>query len=212
MNNDPKIFCIGLNKTGTSSLHHALKILGIKSIHFKNDIGENIKDMIAQNHDTNQYLLKGIEEYEAYLDWSHPSTNNLFKEFDKLHPGSKFIFTTRSMDSWLKSIEKHVKRTPNLKQLRKENPDNLWLSFDTEFWIKTYQSHHKDVYDYFKSREEDLLVFDITNGDRWEKLCDFLELDIPSVAFPEVNTAKSFSLIFRMKRKAKEIIQKILGQ
>ena len=30
-----KVFCIGLNKTGTSSLHRALTILGYNSVHAK---------------------------------------------------------------------------------------------------------------------------------------------------------------------------------
>jgi hypothetical protein len=34
-----KIFCIGLNKTGTSSLHEAFQVLGINSVHYKDDKG-----------------------------------------------------------------------------------------------------------------------------------------------------------------------------
>ncbi|MGY0649987.1 MAG: sulfotransferase, partial [Paraglaciecola chathamensis] len=30
-----KIFCVGLNKTGTSSLHDAFLMLNIESVHFK---------------------------------------------------------------------------------------------------------------------------------------------------------------------------------
>ena len=45
-----KVFCIGVNKTGTSSLHQALQILGYNSVHYLNDKNNNIKAMIEKNY------------------------------------------------------------------------------------------------------------------------------------------------------------------
>ena len=44
--------------------------------------------------------------------------------------------------------------------------------------------------EYFKSRKHDLLVIDFTKGDKWEKLCDFLNVPIPDVKFPHYNKTK----------------------
>lgn len=44
-----KVFCVGLNKTGTSSLYVASKMLGLKSVHWKDDNGINIKTRIEEN-------------------------------------------------------------------------------------------------------------------------------------------------------------------
>jgi hypothetical protein len=44
-----RVFCIGLNKTGTSSLHRALNELGYKSVHAKTNDGISIKEKIENN-------------------------------------------------------------------------------------------------------------------------------------------------------------------
>lgn len=204
MDNNTKIFCIGLNKTGTVSLHEAFLMLGFTSVHFISDKGEDIKEIIKNNHENNEKLLKGIEEYNAYSDWALPSTNMLFKEFDKQYPGSKFILNTRDLESWINSREKHVNRIPNLKQLQKEHPDNPWYTIDKENWKNEYNQHHEEVNKYFKGREDELLVFNVIDGDSWEKLCPFLDADLPKKPFPKSNTAKSLTITGKIKTRLKK--------
>ncbi|MGY0603930.1 MAG: sulfotransferase, partial [Paraglaciecola chathamensis] len=87
-----KIFCVGLNKTGTSSLHDAFLMLNIESVHFKGAEERNIKDIIQSNYLAGDNILKGLEHYEAFSDWDlGPSTVDIVKEFDKQYPNSKFI-------------------------------------------------------------------------------------------------------------------------
>lgn len=204
MEKNTRIFCIGLNKTGTVSLHEAFLILGFSSVHFISDKGENIKEIIKNNHENDEKLLKGLEEYNVYSDWALPSTNGLFKEFDKQYPGSKFILNTRDLESWINSREKHVNRIPNIKQLRKEHPDNPWYNIDKESWKVEYNQHHKEVNQYFKGREDELLVFNVINGDGWEKLCPFLGVEIPNRPFPKSNTAKSLTIAGKIKTRIKK--------
>ena len=40
-----------------------------------------------------------------------------------------------------------------------------------------------------------ILVIDIIAGDGWEKLCKFLNCDIPDVAFPNTNTLKDIDKV-----------------
>ncbi len=207
MNQNTKVFCIGLNKSGTSSLHLAFQKLGLKSVHFTDDNGTNIKDLIKNNHNKGYKLLNGIEQYDAYSDWNHPSTNTLFKDIDKQYLNSKFILNTRNLEDWLLSRETHVKRLKNLSELQKQYPKSPWYGIDKNAWKIEYHEHHNSVLDYFKGRESDLLVFDVTKGDEWNKLCDFLKLEVPKIKFPRTNTAGQFSFAHRVRRKLMKILK-----
>ena len=197
-----KIFCVGLNKTGTSSLHQAFTILGIKSVHYSGIEKTCIKDIIQNNYLEGHNILKGLEHYEAFSDWDlGPSTVDIVKEFDKQYPNSKFILNTRDIEGWLDSREKHVKR-------KDPSADINWLTIDREGWAKHFNNHYNEVTKHFKGRENDLLVFDVTQGDDWEKLCPFLALPVPPTPFPKQNVAahkKSF--VRKVLRKLKRIVK-----
>ena len=193
-----KIICVGLNKTGTTSLHRAFKILNFKSIHYQGKEG-NIKKIIYDNYINGNKLLKGIENYDVYSDWNNANTNFLFKQLDKQYPKSKFILNTRDIDSWLKSRENHVNSIPNLKNKQAENPENTWYNIDKEAWVKVYKEHHREVLKYFEDREDDLLIFNLFEGDSWEKICNFLNKPIPKEPFPNAN--KSTNYIYKYLKK-----------
>lgn len=179
-----KIFCIGLNKTGTVSLHWAFKILGLKSMH--HCVDNNIKEKILNNYKIQNYILKGLEDYDTYLDWDTSFyTVPIFKEFDKQCKGSKFILNTRDMNDWLNSREQHVLRNQKLKA---ENPkaDVDWLEIDRDDWKLEYETHYSEAFRYFKGRT-DFISMDVCAGDGWEILCDFLKLPVPNVEFPKLN-------------------------
>lgn len=192
-----KIFCIGLNKTGTSSLHEAFKILNIKSIHYRDKKGIDIKKSLIHNHLNNLPVLTGIDHYEAFSDWDEaPYTVEIFKKIDKQYPNTKFILNIRDKEDWLNSREKHVKR--NQERKKKYPEKNItWLTIDRTAWEQQFDQHYGEAFQYFKDRPEDLLVFDVTKGDGWEKLCPFLNLPIPKRPFPKKNTASSKGSIFK---------------
>jgi hypothetical protein len=54
-------------------------------------------------------------------------------------------------------------------------------------YITRYERHNKEVLEYFKDRADDILVFQLTEGDGWKKLCQFLHKDIPTVEFHHEN-------------------------
>ena len=134
-----KVFCIGLNKTGTSSLHEAFKILGLKSIHFVDGKNINIKEIILDNYLKGNDILKGLEEYDAFSDWDKaPYTVDIYKEFDKQYPNSKFILNTRDLNCWLDSREKHVRRNRIIK-LKHPWEGSSWLKIDRKAWELQFQ-------------------------------------------------------------------------
>jgi glycosyltransferase involved in cell wall biosynthesis len=175
-----KVFGIGLGKTGTTSLTSALNLLGIKTIHMPSSL-EQVK----------------------YVDGATDSPIAVaYKELDRMYPNSKFILTIRETQSWLRSYESHRH------YITKSNEGKIasWIfelsnklygqwQFDSEIWLNTYNRHLLDVTNYFKGREEDLLILDICNGQGWKELCPFLGYSIPDVAFPHDNKKKLVAAI-----------------
>lgn len=203
-----KIFCIGLNKTGTSSLHVAFKTLGFNSVHCLTEDRRSIKHIIKLNYDQGRDILEGISEYDVILDWDlDDSSHYIFKQFDKCYPNSKFILNTRDVEAWLRSRVKHYER----KRERIKTDPNFnapWPEIDEDIWRYHYQRHHKAVLEYFHSRPDDLLIFDISKGHGFKEICDFLELPITRKIFPLVNTKKSFKK--KVKSKAINFLNRFL--
>jgi len=175
-----KIFEIGLNKTGTSSLNSALNGLGIKSLHDRFEVRKHL------NYEKENDLkpLSSLKEFQGFSD---SPFHILYKELYNLYPKSKFILTIRDLKSWLKSREKQVIRNQN-------NPDykGVWLKINKEAWIIEWKNHTKEVIEFFKDHPKDLLIINICKGEGWEKLCPFLNLPIPNSDFPYKNKAPSF--------------------
>ncbi len=173
-----KIIGVGFQKTGTSTLREALKILGYR---VKDTTPRALVPILRGNFGKIRRIL---HEYDAMEDtpWYM-----IYQELDRMYPGSKFILTIRDADSWFTSVAKHI---GDLRAAHHE-----WIygrgkglpKEDREHTISVYNKHNEEVIRYFKVRPDDLLVLNFTQGDRWEKLCDFLGKDIPDVPFPHYN-------------------------
>lgn len=176
--NKQKIFCIGLNKTGTKSLSDALNYLNINTIHdtFKT------KKQLKYEKENKLKLLSTLNEFQGFSDYP---INKIYKELDKEYPNSKFILTIRNLKPWLKSRENHIK-----KNLKNPNYKGNWTKIDIKKWIKIWSNHKKEVKEYFKDRPNNLLIINICNGDGWEKLCHFLNKPIPNKPFPHKNKSQ----------------------
>jgi hypothetical protein len=174
-----KIFCIGLNKTGTRSLIKGLQILGYRTVHFG---GPRNRRSVEQALADNRPLLEDLEDADAYADILALSSN--FDVLDRQYPGSKFILTTRDLDEWLDSRKRHVEGNIEAKA-RGEYPGNF-LVIDIEGWTAERVEHEGRVRSYFADRPNDFLVMDIPAGDGWDLLCPFLDVPVPKKAFPRL--------------------------
>lgn len=168
-----KIFGIGLSRTGTTSLSHTLKEIGINIIHYPNK-----SKLFDPNND-------GACDIPAAVH---------YKKLDKIFPNSKFIYTIRDKDEWLSSIggyleyKKERKMTPWELQNRKELYGQL--NFDKDVFATKYDEHDNSVREYFKGREQDLLILNICGGDKLEKLLSFVGSSnaLPNKLFSHINT------------------------
>ena len=178
-----KIFCIGLNKTGTISLHEALTDLGFASLHWG---GQASRRAVEQAIREGKPLLEYLGDYDAYSDIQRLSTS--FDVLDQQYPGSRFILTTRPVDTWIDSRRRHVER--NRERRARGEYDGTFLTIEPERWRQQFVEHHARVDRYFAGRD-DLLVMRITDGDGYEVLCPFLGLQPPSGPFPWGNRDRS---------------------
>lgn len=179
-----KIFGIGLSKTGTSSLAHALKLLDY-----------NVKDCLGVTTFTKGDMASidqnSLSNYNALTDTPIPS---FYQELDKKYPASKFILTVRDMDGWLKSCKKQFNQKSADKQSDAQNKLFLDLYgttvFEEDKFKQSYLSFVEGVNAYFKDRPNDLLIIDIIKGEGWEKLCPFLNKPNPQAPFPKSNVTQ----------------------
>jgi len=198
LTNEKKVFGIGFPKTGTSSLKNALTILGYK---VKGPFGTKDPNI---NRNVYKMAFRLVEKYDAFEDnpWCV-----IFKELDEKYPGSKFILTLRPKEKWIKSQVDHFGTTTR--------PIREWIygvgypKGNEDIYIARYERHNKEVLEHFKDRPDDLLVLRLTEGEGWEKLCQFLHKDIPNTEFPHANKGGDVVSIWK-RRKRRRVIKKSL--
>jgi hypothetical protein len=156
-------------------LHHALKILGYRSVHYP------CYTWIA-------------ERYEAACDLPIPL---LYKELDRKHPRSKFVLTVREPEDWARSIIDHRRRHPLGAGWLAPGPVREAIRVllggpeaEPERLCRAYRAHVAAVRAYFGDNDR-LLTLDICAGDGWSKLCPFLDTTIPRVPFPRTNAGRA---------------------
>jgi hypothetical protein len=186
----PKTFCIGFNKTATTSLHNLFLFWGMKSFH-----GEyqevSFDDDLFSNY---QYFSDG-----EYHD---------FRGLDKAFTASKFILSTRRLDDWLLSRIKHVEFRRSCNQtgwMRKEYERDPKAALQN--WIRRRATYYHDVQDYFSTRDDDFLKVNICDCPNGKELvaciASFLNMDLGGIQeFPRKNISverKPTSLSYRFK-------------
>lgn len=181
MGQSSKIFCIGFQKTGTTSIMHALQILGYR-------VCDGCSEQMNPNIASEVYEIcdRLVPQYDAFEDLPWPV---LYKYLDQNYPGSKFILTTRPPEKWIKSISSHFKNS--------YIPMHEWVygagyPFGHELqYLQVYQTHNQQVLEYFKDRPQDLfhlpLDKSLSDQELWAHLCHFLDKPIPQKKFPYAN-------------------------
>jgi hypothetical protein len=171
----PKVFVIGLSKTGTTSLGDALELLSYRRTGWE-DIRSRFLFRAYTEGDLS-FLVERTFDFDAFEDlpWSL-----VYREMASLYPDAKFILTLRrSEDAWLESIKRHTK-------YRKwEGHKTIYGAEEATghegAYLDAYRNHTDSVREFFASpgQEGRLLEFfidqpEISKGERWSRLCEFL--------------------------------------
>ncbi|MBL4911112.1 MAG: sulfotransferase family protein [Alteromonadaceae bacterium] len=168
MQENNKIFIIGLPRTGTTSICVALLNLGYKVAH-------------------TAYTQRCIETAQVIAD------TPVFCDYQTLaqqYPQAKFIYLQRSLELWLPSIRQLLQRmhknivrvdggfNPILKRCYKKvfSPFELYSFVDDDFLIRCYQKHQQEVGTYFKTQPQDLLTIDVSDNNAYARMLEFLSL------------------------------------
>lgn len=183
----PKVFVVGLNKTGTTSLGDALRFVGYRRLGWGDFTSRKLfHDWYSGNLEP---LIKCTTEYDAFEDLPWPF---VYQEMAALYPDSKFILSTRAnAEVWWKSISRHTAR-------------RVWIGHeltygsysaaeDKDGYIDLYLRHQQDVRQFFKDQPGRLLDLNIDEGADWTTLCEFLGCkSVPQSPFPKSNSKTSF--------------------
>ena len=177
-----KVFGIGLSRTGTTSLSHALNVLGIPTIHFPSD-PTTLEELRSGNYD-----LSILKSFQGAVDIS---VAPYYAQLDQVFPGSKFILTIRPIEDWLEGVQRHWNFAerwadyPFIEFIRSVVYGTV--AFNRDRFQFVYATHVRNVCDYFSNRQNDFLILDICSGEGWDKLCPFLSLPVPDISFPRLN-------------------------
>lgn len=183
-----KVFCIGFQKTGTTSLGQALEILGHRVC---GPVGVTNPDIRKK---ALAWAVEKVPDYDAFQDNPWPL---LYKEMDRLYPESKFILTTRHPRSWIKSAKKYFGYYESAAEVWIYDGVGTPIKNQKRF-LKRYKEHNNEVRQYFKDRPNDFLEIDLGKGHGWNEICDFLGCEVPDCPFPFEN--KSGTLPAELQR------------
>jgi hypothetical protein len=170
----PKVFGIGLPKTGTSSLNAALLRLGYPAKHYPNP----------------QRVYGAAEQWAALTD--SPVIPHL-EALAWRYPGALFVQTVRPLAEWLDSCENHWRvRDP-------QPPIGLWnrrsifgiTTYNRAIFARVYTAHRARVSEFFRANPAlRYLEMDVCHGAGYAELCPALGIATLNEEFPHENAAK----------------------
>ncbi len=181
-----KIFGIGFQKTGTSSLNEALRLLGYHAVGgFRINHPKGVT--IAPPVTTEKILAVALHRAASADAFNDNPWPLLFQELDAAFPDAKFILTHRAPDRWLASVVRHFG----------DNPGDMahWIYGVAQpkgheaRYLAVYAAHNAAVRAHFANRPDKLLEIDFSHGAGWAELCGFLGQPIPALPFPHDNPA-----------------------
>ena len=185
---EPKVFVIGLSKTGTTSVCDALPILGIDAAHWANPLTH-----------------KPLSDIDIYLFGAAGDIgiSSRFEQLYYLYPNARFIWTQRDAASWQTSFVAHFVRhhgSAGIGELRVLYDDDLspygFPSAAIQFGIylhaqnlgEAFRTHEQRVRQFFSDKPSGkLLEFNVFAGHGWPELCRFLGCPVPDRDFPWSN-------------------------
>jgi hypothetical protein len=196
-----KVFGIGFNKTGTTSLEAIFKLLGFRvPVQTEQEL-RIVKQLYNGNF---RPLIEWVNQHDAFQDMPF-SQGECYAQVDALFPGSKFILTIRDSEDWFESLCRfHVKiwgvssvheldqeffkdKDPYLYTnyvhdsferlvtvVKDRRPVTDWsLLYNREHFIEVYTRRNDRIISYFRSRPNDLLVIDFQKEQDIGKILEF---------------------------------------
>jgi len=140
----PRVFQIGFNKTGTTSLARFFKKNGYVVV------GGEVATRVYKNMQKRRKLFHGIDFDLAQDIENHKRGIYIYEHFELIHahyPDAKFILTTRSCDKWINSRISHNGGRYVRRALRRLGLCNVSALCD--YWRSDFIAYHAKVMGHF---------------------------------------------------------------
>ena len=187
-----KIFEVSMPRTGSRSAAYAACMLGLRTCHNTLFHYPMMNDWLYRCYRGEYANSTVIKTYDWIGQLPAAIWQNLFCEF----PDAGFVLCIRPIETWAPSAERHHLK-PNTSVLNKDiqsAPLSMrgfsrmgqfgMTNWNRKHWINRYQLHNEHVQHVIP--QDQLLLMNVFEGDGWEKLCRFLDKDIPDLPFPWV--------------------------
>ena len=100
----PKVFCIGLGKTGTTTFGALMRSSGYRHL-----VGPQKLGLALWRAGHADWLFGLVDLYDSFDDFPYPY---IYPELAARYPDARFVLTSRrSPEEWLRSLEAHNQRT-----------------------------------------------------------------------------------------------------
>lgn len=199
-----KIFCIGANKTGTTSVEQAFLDLNFKlgNQHKAQDLIEHYKRRDFKQ--IAKFCKSATVFQDAPFSWHY--TGVMMHQF---YPDAKFILTVRdSPEQWYHSLVNFHKKLlgiseglPTIEQMKNKkrgDQTTMWSNFNVRHDIQDedpynkdrliayYNDHNRIIKDYFRF-SKNLLVINLSDSNSYARFCDFVNVKPLYDQFPWKN-------------------------
>lgn len=192
---ETKIFVLGFQKTGTTSLEHALTHLGYNVYG-----GDKNLLKIEDKEELKQYIRHIASKYDAFQDMPWPL---FYKELYELFPEAKYILTYRDPDTWIDSVVRYFAkiRIPMHQQIYGVPCAEGY----EEVYMEVYKKYNDDIQNFFKGKTN-FLKMEIGKNFDYNTLGQFLGLlDMPDEEFPKSRSNKQQLSKYKWYRQLRSI-------
>jgi len=178
-----KVFGIGLNKTGTSSLGAYFERLGYYHS-FETYSSRKLNRFLKDEN----YLFKEASRFDMHEDWPWAFVyEKIFYRFSD----AKFILTLRETpEKWFNSLlNTTIRHGPNPQNLIFYGSEAIKPEMKKRL-IEQYNNHTKKVINFFENNNamDKLLILKTNDIDKEEKICSFLGIQFnPKIKYPHMN-------------------------
>lgn len=171
-----KVFGIGLARTGTTSLHEAMGILGVSSAPSSVALLDTIDAAF-------------LAEYDAFFDNPVPFR---YTQLAEVVPDARWIVTQRNVDDWIDSMrwlfgEGLDRLDPAIRSVGDAVHRDVYGTdrFDETRLRAVYANHYGEVSTWIADRPH--VWLHVEDGFGWEPICELIGRPVPQQPFPHAN-------------------------
>lgn len=178
----PKLFGIGLNKTGTTTLGACMARLGWRHKSADREL------LLAWERGDLDSVFRVIDQHDSFEDWPYPL---MWREiYQRYGDGARYVLTVRrDAETWLASLMRHSLIThPHLHARRIAYGHDYPHGREAEH-LAFYERHNDAVRRFFDTPERRHLFTELCweRGDGWPALCGLLDVPVPDEPLPHAN-------------------------